>query len=108
MFFWSRRFMGNAVCCIRFTARGQVRSRRTGLGLSRISSTASRVAAVSLRGGKGCLAGNLAADNPGCADEGPPVRIKFGLIGCLAHKVPYSVVSQWQAPYLLLHKFRLP
>src|SRR5271170_81903 len=100
--------MGNAVCCVLFTARGQVRSRRAGLGLSRISSIASRVAAASLRGGKSRLAGNLAADNPECADEGYPVRIEFGLVGCLAHEVPYSVVSQQQAPYLLLHKFRLP
>ena len=91
-----------------FTARGQVRSRRTGLGLSRISSIASRVAAASLRGGKSRLAGNLAADNTERADEGHPVGIKFGLVSGLAHQVPYSVMSQQQAPYLLLCKFRFP
>src|SRR6516164_6745516 len=100
--------MGNAVCCVLFTARGQVRSRRTGLGLSMISSIASRVAAASLRGGKSRLAGNLAADNPERAYEGHPVRIEFGLVGGLPHQVPYPVMSQQQTPYLLLRKFRLP
>ena len=63
MFICSRRFMGNAVCCVRFTARGQVRSRRAGFGLSAISLIASRVAFSSLRGGKSRLPGNLAAGN---------------------------------------------
>src|ERR1700690_2962054 len=48
MFSCPRRFIGKAVCRVRFTARGQVRSRRTGFGRSAISSIASRVAFASL------------------------------------------------------------
>ena len=48
------------------------------MGLSRISSIASRVAAASRRGGKSRLTGNLAADNPEGADERHPVGIKIG------------------------------
>jgi len=63
------------------------------LGLSRISSIASRVAAASRRGGKSRLTGNLAADNPEGADERHPVGIKIGLIGGFPHEVPYAVMG---------------
>lgn len=85
MFVCPRRFMGKAVCCVRFTARGQVRSRRTGFGLSAISSIASRAAFASLRGGKSHLPGNLAADNAECAYERHSVGVELGLIGGFAH-----------------------
>ena len=85
MFFCPRLFMGKAVCYVRFTARGQVRSRRAGFGLSAISSTASRAAFASLRGGKSRLPGNLAADNAECADERHPVGVELGLVGGFAH-----------------------
>ena len=85
MFFCSRRFMRKAVCCVRFTARGEVRSRRAGFGLSVISSIASRTAFASLGGGKSRLPGNLAADNAERADERHSVRVEFGLVGGFAH-----------------------
>jgi len=73
------------VCCDRFTARGQERSRRAGFGFSMISSIASLVAFVSLRGGKSRLPGNLAADNAECAYERHPVRVELRLVGGFAH-----------------------
>jgi hypothetical protein len=72
----------NAVCCVRFTAREQVRSRRGGFGLSAISLIASLVAFSSMRGGKSPLPVNLAADHAQCPDERHPVRIEIGLVGC--------------------------
>jgi hypothetical protein len=77
--------MRNAVCCVRFTARGQVRSRRAGFGLSAISLIASRVAFSSVRGEKSRLPGNLAADNAERADERHPVRVEIGLVGRFSH-----------------------
>lgn len=85
MFFCPRRFMGKVVCCVRFTARGQVRSLRAGFGLSLISSIASRVALASLRGGKSRLPGNLAADNAERAYERHPVGVELGLVCGFAH-----------------------
>ena len=99
--------MGKAVCCVRFTARGQVRSRRAGFGLSEISSIASRTAFASLRGGKSRLPGNLAADNAERADERHSVRIEFDLVRGFAHQVPYAVVGKEKSPYLLLDQFWL-
>ena len=76
---------GKSVWLIRFTARGQVRSRRGGFGRSAISSIASRAAFSSFRGGKSRLPGHLAADNAERADERHSVRIEFGLVRGFAH-----------------------
>jgi hypothetical protein len=108
MFFCSRRFMGNDVCCVRFTARGQVRSLRAGFGLSAISLSAFWVSFSIFRGGKIRLPGHLAADNAERADERNSVRVDIGLVGRFAHEAPYSVVSKEQAPDLLLDHFRFP
>jgi hypothetical protein len=85
MFRWVRFFVGKVVWLIRFTALGQVRSRRGGLGRSAISSIASRAALSSFRGGKSRLPGHLAADNAESADERHSVRVEFSLVGGFAH-----------------------
>src|ERR1700758_2382299 len=107
MFFCLGCFIGWTLCRDRFTARGQERSRRGGLGLSRISSIASRVATARRRGGKSRLPGNLAADDAECAYEGHPVRIKVGLVGGFSHQVPDSVMGEQQSPDFLLDQFGL-
>lgn len=69
MFFSVRFFCGNELCRNRFTARGQVRSLRGGLGRSAISLIASLTAFPSFRGGESRLPGYLAADDAECPDE---------------------------------------
>jgi hypothetical protein len=81
VFFSSGCFTKYELCRALFTLRGQERSRRTGLGRSRISSIASRSADMSRRGGKSRLARYLAADDPEGADEGHPVGVQIGLVG---------------------------
>src|SRR6201987_1774278 len=108
MFFSVRFFWGNELCLNRFTARGQVRSLRGGFGRSAISSIASLEAFSSFRGGKSRLAGNLAADGAERSDERHPVRVKVGLVCCLAHQVPYPVMGEEEAPDFLLDQFRFP
>ena len=107
MFFCSRRFIRKAVCCVRFTARGQVRSRRAGFGLSEISSIASRTAFVSLRGGKSRLPETWRRITRSVRMKRHPVRVEFGLVSGFAHQVPYAVVGKEKSPYLLLDQFWL-
>lgn len=101
-------FVGKSVWLCRFTARGQVRSRRGGFGRSAISLIAGRAALSSFRGGESRLPGNLAADNAECSDERYPIRVEIGLVCGFAHQVPYPVVGQQESPDFLLDQFRFP
>lgn len=62
---------------------------------------ASAVARVRREGGKGRLAGDLAADDVEGADEGEPVGVEFGLVGGFGHEPADGVVGD-QEPVELL------
>jgi hypothetical protein len=105
---WPGFLTGKLLCRARLTARGQLRSRRCGLGRAAISARTCGIAVSQSSGGKSRRPGGGTADQSQRAGIADPVGIHIGGLGGAGDQHREGVVHTQPGPDLLTGQVRQP